>query len=255
MCRFLVYAGLQKPILMADLVTKPSHSIIMQSYASRERIESPLNGDGFGVGWYTLSSRAPVDEGDREPCVFTSVTPAWNNMNLVCSDRWLLGVHMYRSTLTTPLSQYRLAQKVQSPMIFGHVRAASPGTMTSEANCHPFAHQRLMWMHNGMVSGFASIKRNIVNHLSDYTFGLLQGTTDSEHCFMLFLECFFTLRASALGCAKDSYQLDKSEECNPQMIKRAVVQTIGLLHQWLTAANIREQSLLNFAGMMMMMMI
>jgi len=81
MCRFLVYAGLQRPILMADLVTNPPHSIILQSYASREREESPLNGDGFGLGWYTL----PTADGelDREPCVFTSVTPAWNNMNLV----------------------------------------------------------------------------------------------------------------------------------------------------------------------------
>ncbi len=61
----MVFKG-QKPVLMAglhankeyflifvDLLTHPTRSIVTQSYASKERIESNLNGDGFGVGWYT----------------------------------------------------------------------------------------------------------------------------------------------------------------------------------------------------------
>jgi predicted glutamine amidotransferase len=35
---------------MQDLLTNPTRSIITQSYASKERVESNLNGDGFGVG-------------------------------------------------------------------------------------------------------------------------------------------------------------------------------------------------------------
>lgn len=66
MCRFVVYKG--RELLMADLLTRPKHSLIKQSYDARERRE-PLNGDGFGVGWY-----AP--ELDPTPCIFTSVTPA-----------------------------------------------------------------------------------------------------------------------------------------------------------------------------------
>ncbi len=74
MCRFLVYVGCC-PVLMADLLTRPSHSIIQQSWDSRERMTAgPLNGDGFGVGWYTAF--------DPTPCIFTSINPAWNNLNL-----------------------------------------------------------------------------------------------------------------------------------------------------------------------------
>jgi glutamine amidotransferase len=74
MCRFLVYIG-KEPVLLADLLTRPSHSIIQQSWDSRERMTAgPLNGDGFGVGWYAAF--------DPTPCIFTSINPAWNNLNL-----------------------------------------------------------------------------------------------------------------------------------------------------------------------------
>jgi predicted glutamine amidotransferase len=33
------------------LLYSPKNSLILQSYKSKERKE-PLNGDGFGVGWY-----------------------------------------------------------------------------------------------------------------------------------------------------------------------------------------------------------
>ena len=72
MCRFLAYVG--APLLLADLLYRPVNSLIMQSYKARERAE-PLNGDGFGVGWY-------VPDIDPAPCVQRSVTPAWSNRNL-----------------------------------------------------------------------------------------------------------------------------------------------------------------------------
>ncbi len=43
----------------------------------------------------------------------------------------------------------RLATKVSSHLIFAHVRAAYPGMMVTEANCHPFQQGRFLWMHNG----------------------------------------------------------------------------------------------------------
>jgi hypothetical protein len=33
-----------------------------------------LNGDGFGIGWFSPDERREVDP---SPCVFTSITPAW----------------------------------------------------------------------------------------------------------------------------------------------------------------------------------
>ena len=48
------------------------------------------SGDGFGVGWYS---------GEREkevPCVFLSVTPAWNNIN--CESDSVLLLHTSEET-------------------------------------------------------------------------------------------------------------------------------------------------------------
>lgn len=33
-----------------------------------------LNGDGFGIGWYSMEEQR---DKDPTPCVFTSITPAW----------------------------------------------------------------------------------------------------------------------------------------------------------------------------------
>jgi len=160
MCRFLVYIGKQ-PVLLADLLTRPSHSIIQQSWDSRERMTAgPLNGDGFGVGWYASF--------DPTPCIFTSINPAWNNLNL-----------------------RRLADKVMSRLIFAHVRAASLGLLINEANCHPFSFGPFIWMHNGQIVGFPSIKRKLVGFIDERLFNHVQGTTDSEYSFMLFLQMLF----------------------------------------------------------------
>ena len=59
MCRFVMYMG--NPLRLDLLTTRPSHSIIHQSYNARER-EEPLNGDGFGIAWYAhgVSEEAAV---------------------------------------------------------------------------------------------------------------------------------------------------------------------------------------------------
>ncbi len=154
MCRFLAYLG--APISMGELLYDPSDSIIKQSYAARE-IEEPLNGDGFGVGWYH-HDRSP------DPAVFVSVTPAWSNRNL-------------RS----------MAPKVVSNCIVAHVRAASVGYV-AETNCHPFHYKDRLMMHNGGVEDFSRIKRDLDNMLSEEMFLWIKGQTDSEHLFALFLD-------------------------------------------------------------------
>lgn len=155
MCRFILYVGPRTTV--ASLVTEPAHSLIHQSFHSHER-EEPLNGDGFGVAWYERSL-AP------EPGVFRSISPAWNNRNLLT-----------------------IAPVVASTCILAHVRAASPGLGVSEDNCHPFRHGRMAFMHNGDVGGFAALRRALLARLSDESFAMIRGTTDSEHVFGLFLD-------------------------------------------------------------------
>src|SRR5262245_10780170 len=168
MCRFTLYVG--PPLQLSALVTEPTHSLIHQSYHSEERDE-PLNGDGFGVAWY-----AP--ELTREPAVFRSVTPAWNNRNLL-----------------------DLARVVRSPCILAHVRAATQATELSEANCHPFRHGPYAFMHNGDVGGFPSLRRALLARLSDEAFQSIRGSTDSEHVFALFQDRLREERQEDRGAA------------------------------------------------------
>lgn len=170
MCRLLAYQG--PPLAVEDLLYRPNHSLINQSYNARERAE-PLNGDGFGLGWY-----AP--EITSQPAVFASVTPAWNNRNL----------------------RY-MAPKLVSPTIFAHVRAATSGGVT-EYNCHPFHHRDLLMMQNGGVSGFEYIKRALSNQLSAERYAWIDGHTDSQHLFALFLDHYLSDEAADADTMADA---------------------------------------------------
>ena len=155
MCRFTLYLG--PTIRLASLVVEPKHSIIDQSFHSNSQ-EEPLTGDGFGLAWY-----APAMS--PEPALFRSVTPAWNNANLL-----------------------ELARVVESPLIFAHVRAATKHGGQSEANCHPFRSGRYAFMHNGDLGDFAKLRRPLLNSLTDAAFEVVQGSTDSEHLFALVVD-------------------------------------------------------------------
>jgi predicted glutamine amidotransferase len=163
MCRFTFYYGPALPI--ASLVTEPENSLINQSHHARER-EEPLNGDGFGVVWYGGDS--------QEPGRFRSLTPAWNNANL-----------------------NSLARVVKSTCIMAHVRAATQIRASSEANCHPFVHGRHAFMHNGDLGGFERVRRPLVAELSNTAFDAIEGQTDSEHLFALYLDEHAKLGAQA----------------------------------------------------------
>lgn len=149
----MAYKG--TPIIMDDLLYKPKNSLINQSIHANE-IEEPLNGDGFGVGWY-----AP--ELSIEPATFVSVNPAWNNRNLKS-----------------------LAPKIKTDCMLAHVRAATEGVV-SESNCHPFQYKNLLMAHNGGIEEFYKVKRHLRTPLSDELYNWIQGQTDSEHIFAYLL--------------------------------------------------------------------
>lgn len=151
MCRFLAYAG--APVFLEDLVAAPCHSLIHQSLHAEET-KTGTNGDGFGVGWY----------GDRpEPGQYREIRPAWSDENLLS-----------------------IARQVRSHLFFAHVRAAT-GTATTRANCHPFAHGRYLFMHNGQIGGYGLIRRKLEALIPDALYGSRVGTTDSEAIFLLIL--------------------------------------------------------------------
>jgi glutamine amidotransferase len=157
MCRLMAYKG--TPIVIDDLLYKPKNSLITQSINAKE-IEEPLNGDGFGIGWY-----AP--EINNEPVTFVSVNPAWNNRNL-----------------------RNLAPKIKTNCLLAHVRAATVGDV-SESNCHPFQYKDFLMAHNGGVEEFGKIKRHLREPLSNELYNWIKGQTDSEHLFAYLLNHLF----------------------------------------------------------------
>lgn len=191
---------------LSHLLTRPAHSIIRQAFDPRLRTDHrrPINGDGFGVGWYD-SVYDP--ELGVQPCIFTSVTPAWNNDNLT-----------------------RLAEKIKSPLVFAHVRAYTSGSLSLD-NCHPFTFGKLMFMHNGEVAGFSKFKRKLQSSLSDEIFSVVKGNTDSEWSFALFLSKLPDLHATQM---------------TPQILRDAMRETIAALNNFASDVGVTEPSLLNF---------
>lgn len=193
----------------ADLVTRPSRSIIQQSFDARERLSGDastpgyLNGDGFGLGWYS------ADPSDPLPCVYRQARPAWNDGNLAM-----------------------IAEKIYTPVLFAHVRAASPGMDVSETTCHPFRFGRYLWMHNGGLGGFHAMRRLLLPMLNDeaFDFAVTNGSSDSALCFAVFLNLV----------------PDKMVQSTPDEMRERLDRTIVILRNALKEANVQDMSLLNF---------
>ena len=152
----MAYSG--DPMLADDLLFRPAHSLIDQSLHSTLGATT-TNGDGFGLGWY--------GEGP-EPAVFKGTDPAWNDANL-----------------------REIARQIRTPLLFAHIRA-STGTAVQRSNSHPFRWGRWLWMHNGAITGFPTIKRDLMLHVDPAIYNDIEGTTDSEMLFFLALSLGLT---------------------------------------------------------------
>jgi predicted glutamine amidotransferase len=151
MCRWLAYSG--APILLKEALYGGTHSLVDQSLHSRLGAET-TNGDGFGVGWYGAPDT---------PGVFHSTEPAWNDQNL-----------------------RELAGHISSPLFFTHIRAAI-GSAVQQTNCHPFRHDHWLFMHNGYINEFATIKRDLILAVDPSLYPEIKGQADTEVLFYLAL--------------------------------------------------------------------
>ena len=70
--------------------------------------------------------------------------------------------------------------------VFAHIRATT-GTAVQQTNCHPFRHGRWLWMHNGAIADFPSVKRDLTLAVEPALFPEIEGSTDSELFFYLAL--------------------------------------------------------------------
>ncbi|KQW05661.1 glutamine amidotransferase [Leifsonia sp. Root4] len=155
MCRWLAYSG--EALQASTVILDAQHSLVAQSLNSPLGNET-VNGDGFGFGWYPENN-----EPGSQPAFFHSIEPAWNDQNL-----------------------RELTRSVRSPLFFSHVRAAA-GPPIQQTNCHPFRHENWMFMHNGFLSDFGKMKRDLTYAVDPSLYPHILGTTDSEVLFNLAL--------------------------------------------------------------------
>jgi glutamine amidotransferase len=153
MCRLVAYLG--TPILADEIIIKPKNSLVHQSYAAEET-ESPVNGDGFGIGWYNKDIR-------EEPGIYKSIFPAWNDQNLLNN-----------------------ASFIHTPCFLAHIRAATVGGVSME-NTHPFSFKQYLMMHNGGILEFEKIKYDLINLLDSEAFLWIKGQTDTQYILALFM--------------------------------------------------------------------
>ena len=197
MCRFIAYSG--PATVMKDYLFSASNCLVNQSKKSTMRA-NPLNADGFGIGWYP-------EHNDETPGTFVSIEPAWSNRNLT-----------------------QLANKILTRHFFAHVRDASVGMPVALSNCHPFQYGPYLWMHNGRLDQFNSFRRLILNDLSDQAFDFIQGNTDSEYAFAMFLD-----------------EINFAADVSESQLKQAMVNTIKKIMQYRKIAGADTNAFINFA--------
>jgi predicted glutamine amidotransferase len=152
------------------------------------------NGDGFGLGWYL--SDMPTD-----PARYRSVNPAWNDANL-----------------------RDLARHIESHLFLAHIRAAI-GSPVQQSNCHPFRHDRWLFVHNGLISGFAEMRRELLMAIDPRLFRGVTGSTDSETLFYLALS--YGLEDEPLGAMERAVGLVE-QLAESHGIESPVQMTIGI---------------------------
>ena len=156
MCRLLAYMG--SPIQPEKLIYQPEHSLYIQSYKPKETVTTSVNADGVGIGWYDLQK-------DPKPFIYKNILPIWSDTNLP-----------------------DLARYIESKCFLSHIRSATPGQETSLSNCQPFSHGNLLFTHNGFIENFRqTLYKPIRNYITDEIYQKIEGTTDSEHIFALFI--------------------------------------------------------------------
>jgi len=189
-CRWAAYLGAE-PLNASDLLVAPPHALALQShrppfvpalnestlYDARlaKRRDSKINKDGFGVGYF--------DPGVASATASRPLARASRSGEAVADA----------GGLPTALAR-QMAAAVASRVVFAHIRAGS-GAKVEEYNAHPFVvataphvadphvkHSRsLLFMHNGMVHDFETLKPKLLDHIGFERRQHIAGQTDSEH--------------------------------------------------------------------------
>jgi len=249
MCRWFAYISPTEHCLLEDVLITPAHALSKQcndrylpwllpwdteGMKTESEIEIQavkarnwyFNDDGLGVTWYN-HVRANYGEanGPRPVLYRTIANPATEpGFASICANT---------SSLT----------------VFGHIRAASPGSRVTSNNCHPFVFGRHTFMHNGGVDHFTYIpfKRAMIQAIDDDALANIWGTTDSEHMAALFFTHLSKLSKESGGpSGASSWDITHPLPTLKLAAENMIRQILDLQKQFIPAGEI-EPSGLNIA--------
>jgi predicted glutamine amidotransferase len=126
----------------------------------------------------------------------------------------------------------RVSSRVSSRTVVAHIRLASVGQV-EKRNAHPFTHGRWCFVHNGTLKNFAQHQSAVEALIREDLRARIQGATDSERCFYLFLTRLAELRQCFVGSA-----------C-VEKVARALAETMGLMSR-ITDVPGQDRSSMNF---------
>ncbi|WP_328321386.1 ergothioneine biosynthesis protein EgtC [Streptomyces sp. NBC_00388] len=118
MCRHIAFIGPAEPL--GDVLVRPRHSLVRQSWEPRRQRNGTVNADGFGVGWYA--------DDDPVPARYRRAGPVWADLSFA-----------------------DLARVVRSGAALAAVRDATGAGADGEAAAAPFADGPWLFSHNGAV--------------------------------------------------------------------------------------------------------
>ncbi|HYS82371.1 MAG TPA: class II glutamine amidotransferase [Anaeromyxobacteraceae bacterium] len=170
-----------------------------------------------------LEGHVALREGDRLPDAYGFGYYKGNDV--------LLGKRPSGAPSTFTLTQ--LAGGIESEAVVAHARVATVGAQKDE-NTHPFRFRRWLFAHDGTVEAFRDVKPRLLAALPEFLRRQVEGDTDSEHAFMLFLK---HLRASG--------HLDNLD-VDARTVGHALSVTARDLETWSREAGGARPSALNF---------
>jgi glutamine amidotransferase len=123
-------------------------------------------------------------------------------------------------------------------VVFAHIRATS-GSAVTPTNNHPFVFGRHSFMHNGYISDFLSVRRQICDLLDKDVYANILGGTDSEHLGALYMTYLTN------GKGRESWEDVYPSAEMKQALERAVAKVIEL--QQVQLGDARQPNDLNLA--------
>ena len=148
MCRHVGYLG--PPVLLAELVLDPPHSLAVQSYAPKDmRGGGTVNVDGFGVGWFAAEPGPAPGSGPGSADPAAGRPAGVGDQRAEVARRYRRPVPIWQDAPFTELARSTVAVGVLAA-----VRSATAGMPIAEAACAPFSDGQWLFSLNGRIAGW-----------------------------------------------------------------------------------------------------